>query len=179
MTHHPTPASGPRRIIRLAPAPADGRTVRRIIRVRPPQTFANLEGSRKDTPRGSPLTFIGEERAPHALTNTTSGPHVKSVCPEALAGEREHSGEQLEPITNGPLARLFWRALDALDYWVTQAGLWVVDAVRGPEPETAVDRQQRGIDRGYGSFGSRGEAAFRASRLSALRSYRNARSSSS
>ena len=27
---------------------------------------------------------------------------------------------------------LFWRILDALDYWLTQARLWVVDVVCGP-----------------------------------------------
>jgi hypothetical protein len=32
------------------------------------------------------------------------------------------------------IARLFWRALDRLDYWLTQARLWLVDAVRDPEP---------------------------------------------
>jgi hypothetical protein len=26
----------------------------------------------------------------------------------------------------------FWRILDALDYWLTQARLWVVDVVCGP-----------------------------------------------
>jgi hypothetical protein len=26
-----------------------------------------------------------------------------------------------------PMAWLFWRILDALDYWLTQARLWVVD----------------------------------------------------
>jgi hypothetical protein len=30
------------------------------------------------------------------------------------------------------LARVFWRALDRLDYWLTQAILWLVDAVCGP-----------------------------------------------
>jgi hypothetical protein len=43
---------------------------------------------------------------------------------------------------NGSLARLFWRALDAFDYWLTQAKLWTVDAAWGPEPETAADRQR-------------------------------------
>jgi hypothetical protein len=28
-----------------------------------------------------------------------------------------------------PLVHSFWRVLDALDYWLTQAGLWLVDAV--------------------------------------------------
>jgi hypothetical protein len=44
------------------------------------------------------------------------------------------------------LSRNFWRVLDALDYWVMQVRLSVVDAVYGPEPETETDRQ-RGCDR--------------------------------
>jgi hypothetical protein len=32
-----------------------------------------------------------------------------------------------------PLARFFWRVLDALDYWLTQARLWLADAVCEPE----------------------------------------------
>ena len=39
------------------------------------------------------------------------------------------------------LARLFWRAVDALDYWLTQAALLAVDVASGPEPETEADRQ--------------------------------------
>jgi hypothetical protein len=35
-------------------------------------------------------------------------------------------------LVNGPLARLFWHVLDALDYWVTQARLWPADAIYGP-----------------------------------------------
>ena len=35
-------------------------------------------------------------------------------------------------LANGPLGRLFWRTLDALDYWLTQAQLWLADAVCGP-----------------------------------------------
>ena len=49
-------------------------------------------------------------------------------------------GRGTAPMVNEPLARLFWRALDRLDYWLTQARLWAVDAVYGPEPETAADR---------------------------------------
>jgi hypothetical protein len=30
--------------------------------------------------------------------------------------------------------RFFWRVFDGLDYWLTQARLWVADAVCGPEP---------------------------------------------
>jgi hypothetical protein len=47
---------------------------------------------------------------------------------------------------DGASARLFWRALDALDYWVMQARLWMLDTLHGPEPETEADRQ-RGCDR--------------------------------
>jgi hypothetical protein len=37
-------------------------------------------------------------------------------------------------MTDKPLVRLFWRVLDRVDYWLTQARLWVTDAVCGPEP---------------------------------------------
>ena len=33
---------------------------------------------------------------------------------------------------NGSLARLFWRVFDDLHYWLTQARLWLADAVCGP-----------------------------------------------
>ena len=33
---------------------------------------------------------------------------------------------------NRSLARLFWHVLDRLDYWLTQARLWLADAVCGP-----------------------------------------------
>jgi hypothetical protein len=35
-------------------------------------------------------------------------------------------------VVNGSLARLFWRVLDALDYRLMQARLWLADAVCGP-----------------------------------------------
>jgi GMC oxidoreductase len=38
------------------------------------------------------------------------------------------------PMVNGPVVRLFWRALDGLDYWVMQGRLWLVQAVCDPEP---------------------------------------------
>jgi hypothetical protein len=44
-------------------------------------------------------------------------------------------------MATGSLARLYWRVLDALDYRLMQARLRVVDAVCGPEPETAADQQ--------------------------------------
>jgi len=42
-------------------------------------------------------------------------------------------------LAEGTLGRLFWRALDALDYWLTQAQLWLADAMCGPEPENGAD----------------------------------------
>jgi hypothetical protein len=33
--------------------------------------------------------------------------------------------------------------LDALDYWLTQARLWLVDAVCDPEPETPADQWRK------------------------------------
>jgi hypothetical protein len=48
-------------------------------------------------------------------------------------------------LADGSLARLFWRLLDVLDYWVTQAQLWLADGVCGSEPETGVDQwRERG-----------------------------------
>jgi hypothetical protein len=39
-------------------------------------------------------------------------------------------------MADGPLARLFWRIFDGLDYWMIMQGrLWVVDAVCGPVPD--------------------------------------------
>ena len=37
-------------------------------------------------------------------------------------------------MTDKPLVRLFWRALDRLDYWLMQARLWLAEAVYDPEP---------------------------------------------
>jgi hypothetical protein len=37
-------------------------------------------------------------------------------------------------VADKPLVRFLWRVLDALDYRVTQARLWLADAVCGPEP---------------------------------------------
>ena len=47
-------------------------------------------------------------------------------------------------LTDRRLAQLYWGALDTLDYWVTQAQLWLVDAVCGPEPETGADQCRAG-----------------------------------
>jgi hypothetical protein len=43
-------------------------------------------------------------------------------------------------LTDRRLVRLYWRLLDTLDYWVTQARLWLADVVCGPEPETGADQ---------------------------------------
>jgi hypothetical protein len=43
-------------------------------------------------------------------------------------------------MADGPGPQLFWRVLDALDFWLTQARLWVADAVCGPDPDTPADR---------------------------------------
>jgi hypothetical protein len=40
-------------------------------------------------------------------------------------------------MADGRLARLFWRVLDGLDYWLTQARLWLADTVCGPVPDRA------------------------------------------
>jgi len=41
------------------------------------------------------------------------------------------------------LRRLFWHVVDALDYLPTLARLRVLDALAGPEPETAADKQRK------------------------------------
>jgi hypothetical protein len=38
-------------------------------------------------------------------------------------------------MAEGWLAQLFWRALDRLDYWITQTSLRALDALCGPFPE--------------------------------------------
>jgi hypothetical protein len=38
-------------------------------------------------------------------------------------------------LANGSLARFYWHVVDDLDYWLTQAMFWFVDAVFEPEPE--------------------------------------------
>ena len=35
-------------------------------------------------------------------------------------------------MSDKPMVRFFWRAFDRLDYWLTQARLWLADAVCGP-----------------------------------------------
>jgi hypothetical protein len=41
-----------------------------------------------------------------------------------------------------PVTRLFWEALDRVDYAVTLARCWAVDLIYGPEPPTPADRQR-------------------------------------
>jgi len=48
-------------------------------------------------------------------------------------------------MTDGPFHRLFWRAVDHLDYLVTLARLRILDALAGPLPETPADRQRQQI----------------------------------
>jgi hypothetical protein len=40
------------------------------------------------------------------------------------------------------LARLFWEALDRVDYAVTYVKCWAVDLIYGPEPPTSADKQR-------------------------------------
>jgi len=40
------------------------------------------------------------------------------------------------------LARLFWEALDRVDYAVMLARCWALDLIYGPEPTTPADRQR-------------------------------------
>ena len=46
--------------------------------------------------------------------------------------EMPHDGVAI--MADRPLVRFFWSVLDALDYSLTQARLWVADAVCGPMP---------------------------------------------
>ena len=41
-------------------------------------------------------------------------------------------------LTDRRLARLYWRLLDTLDYWLTQAQLWLADAVCDPSPKSTL-----------------------------------------
>jgi hypothetical protein len=51
-------------------------------------------------------------------------------------------------LANGSLARgFFWRALDASDYWLRQAGAWLADVLCGPESETDADQWRAGDPR--------------------------------
>jgi hypothetical protein len=43
-------------------------------------------------------------------------------------------------LTDRRLAPFYWRLLDVLDYWLTQAQLWLADAVCHPKPETDADQ---------------------------------------
>jgi|GEM_PF-2265778 hypothetical protein len=49
----------------------------------------------------------------------------------------------MEPMTDTRPGRLFLRVTDQLDYLVTLAGLRILDALTGPEPETPADRQRQ------------------------------------
>jgi hypothetical protein len=75
MTHHPAPASGPRRIIRLASGIADGRTVRRVIPPHRPQTFANTPRTVKPCP------------GLHHVSSPASGPEQIAADPDILVVE--------------------------------------------------------------------------------------------
>ena len=44
-------------------------------------------------------------------------------------------------LTSRP-ARLFWEALDRVDYAVTLVKCWVVDCIYGPEPPTPADLER-------------------------------------
>jgi hypothetical protein len=46
-------------------------------------------------------------------------------------------------MVDGPLGRIIWRVVDAADYWLTQARLGRVDAVRGPVPPTVADEMRK------------------------------------
>jgi len=49
-------------------------------------------------------------------------------------------------MVDGPLGRAVWRVVDTVDYWLIQARLGFVDAVRGPQPPTPAD-EEREADR--------------------------------
>ena len=46
-------------------------------------------------------------------------------------------------MTDRPLACLFWRALDRVDYWLTLARCASLDTLAGPLPETPADQERK------------------------------------
>ena len=64
--------------------------------------------------------------------------------PEAVGAGRLRRG----PLADGPLARFFWRALDGLDYWLTPAQLWLLDAVVRTRARNHADQWRAGDPRG-------------------------------
>ena len=46
-------------------------------------------------------------------------------------------------MTDGLLPRLFWRALDRVDYWLMLARLRILDALAGPLPETPANQHRQ------------------------------------
>lgn len=46
-------------------------------------------------------------------------------------------------MANGPLARLFWRTLDELDYRVMQARFWLCDLLCSPQSRIMPDEWRK------------------------------------
>ena len=46
-------------------------------------------------------------------------------------------------MVDGSPGRIIWRVVDAADYWLMQARLGRVDAVRGPVPPTVADEMRK------------------------------------
>jgi len=74
------------------------------------------------------------EPDPVASGRTGKLADARSRADEALHACAENGGlaSLMALLANGSAARLFWRVLDALDYWLMQARLWLADAVCGP-----------------------------------------------
>jgi hypothetical protein len=67
----------------------------------------------------------------------------------ALAGYTRHGAKcrvmEVATMADGPLAYFFWRALDRLDYWLTQAKLWLADAGVWRVPQSALIARSRAV----------------------------------
>jgi hypothetical protein len=63
----------------------------------------------------------------------------------AYAGDwQEVSTLGIQPMPDGPMVYLFWRFVDAVDDWILQLRMCIVDAICGPEPLTAADKERAG-----------------------------------
>jgi hypothetical protein len=76
------------------------------------------------------------EPDPVAAGRTEKLADARSRADEALhaCAENGRLASLMALLANGSAARLFLRVLDALDYWLMQARLWLADAVCGSLP---------------------------------------------
>jgi hypothetical protein len=83
-------------------------------------------------------------------SHTVAAGHTGRIArgPRRLSGPSSRIGASnlagRMAMTEGPLRRLFWRVVDALDYLLTMVRLRILDVLAGPEPETPSDQQRDG-----------------------------------